>query len=228
MGPMEIGLTALPLSVVPLPNGQFAENCYLVFDPDAPETVLIDPGEEAERFLAAAAEARRRISAIWLTHAHLDHVLGVARIQEATGAPISLHPEDRELYDEVPEQAALFGLEASRPPAPQRELAHGQRLALGGTSLEVRHVPGHSPGHVCFVAPGMVFCGDVVFAGSIGRTDLPGGDYATLIAGIQRELLSLPDATVLYPGHGPATTVGRERASNPFLNAAVAGRSRPA
>jgi glyoxylase-like metal-dependent hydrolase (beta-lactamase superfamily II) len=218
----------LPLSVVPLPNGQFAENCYLVFHPDAPETILIDPGEEAERFLAAAAEARRRISGIWLTHAHLDHVLGVGRIQEATAAPIYLHPADRALYDEVPEQGALFGLRAEPQPAPQLELRHGQRLELGDVSVEVRHVPGHSPGHVCFVAPGMVFCGDVVFAGSIGRTDLPGGDFATLIAGIQRELLTLPDDTVLYPGHGPATTVGQERATNPFLRPSVAGRYRPA
>ena len=189
---------------------------------------MIDPGEEAERFLAAAAEAHRRISAIWLTHAHLDHVLGVGRIRERTGAPIYLHPADRALYDEVPEQGALFGLRAEPQPAPEHQLAHGQRLSLGEVVVEVRHVPGHSPGHVCFVAPGMVFCGDVVFAGSIGRTDLPGGDFATLIAGIQRELLSLPNDTILYPGHGPATTVGQERTTNPFLSAAAAGRDRPA
>ena len=168
-------------------------------------------------FLAAAAERGRRISAIWLTHAHLDHVLGVACVREVTGAPIYLHPGDRALYDELPQQGVLFGIPAPRPPAPQFELAHGQRLVLGSIEVEVRHVPGHSPGHVCFVAPGVVFCGDVLFAGSIGRTDLPGGDFATLIAGIRRELLSLPDATVVYPGHGPATTIGAEKANNPFL-----------
>jgi hydroxyacylglutathione hydrolase len=151
----------------------------------------------------------------------------VARVREATGAPIYLHPADRELYDSLPQQGVLFGIPAPRPPAPQFELTHGQRLSLGSTEVVVRHVPGHSPGHVCFVAPGMVFCGDVVFAGSIGRTDLPGGDFDTLIDGIRRELLTLPDATLLYPGHGPPTTVGQERVSNPFLTSAAA-RFRPA
>jgi glyoxylase-like metal-dependent hydrolase (beta-lactamase superfamily II) len=113
-----------------------------------------------------------------------------------------------------------------RPPAPDVELSHGQRLSVGGVELTVRHTPGHSPGHVCFVAPGAVLCGDVLFEGSVGRTDLPGGDFATLIGSIQRELLSLPDATRVYPGHGPATTIGRERDSNPFLRGA--DPSRPA
>jgi hydroxyacylglutathione hydrolase len=189
--------------------------------------VLVDPGEEPERFLAEAARLERRIAGIWLTHAHLDHILGVAGIHAATGAPIFLHPDDRQLYDELPQQAQWLGVRASRPPAPDGELAHGQRLSIGSVEVEVRHVPGHSPGHVCFVAPGAVLCGDVLFQGSVGRTDLPGGDFATLIASIRRELLSLPDATVVYPGHGAPTTIGRERAGNPFLRA-TAERSPPA
>jgi glyoxylase-like metal-dependent hydrolase (beta-lactamase superfamily II) len=187
----------------------------------------VDPGEEPELFLDAAGQRDRRIAAIWLTHAHLDHILGVAAIHRETGAPIYLHPADRRLYDELPQQSLLLGVPGGpRPPAPDVELSHGQRLSVGGVELTVRHTPGHSPGHVCFVAPGAVLCGDVLFEGSVGRTDLPGGDFATLIGSIQRELLSLPDATRVYPGHGPATTIGRERDSNPFLRGA--DPSRPA
>lgn len=210
-------MTTTSLQVVPIPNGSFAENCYLVFDPGHPETILVDPGEETERFLAEAARRSRRISAIWLTHAHVDHIQGVAEMQAATGAPIHLHPADRELYDGLPEQGLWLGLRLEKPPPPDHPLAHGQRLHIGTAAFEVRHVPGHSPGHVCFVGDGLVLGGDVLFEGSIGRTDLPGGDYDTLIAGIRRELLSLPDATIVHPGHGGATTIGRERATNPFL-----------
>lgn len=121
-----------------------------------------------------------------------------------------------------------MGLSLSRPPSPDFELTHGQRLQVGDVPIEVRHAPGHSPGHVCFVAPGVVLCGDVLFAGSIGRSDLPGGDPELLLASIRRELLTLPDATVVYPGHGPATSIGRERTSNPFLNPVVVARSPPA
>lgn len=135
----------------------------------------------------------------------------------ATGAPIWLHPADRALYDSLPQQALWFGLRAERPPAPAHELRHGQRLSLGGESVEVRHTPGHSPGSVSFVAPGAVFSGDALFAGSIGRTDLPGGDYETLRTSIRDQLLSLDDSTRVLSGHGPETTIGVERQSNPFL-----------
>ncbi len=215
------------LEVVPIPNGQFAENCYLLWDPSAPETVIVDPGEEPERFLAAAAARDRVISAIWLTHAHLDHIQGVGDVRAATGAPVYLHPADRELYQSLPQQGLWFGQRLPAPPAPDHWLAHGQRLPLGRVEFEVRHTPGHSPGHVCFVGPGTVLAGDVLFEGSIGRSDLPGGDFETLLASIRRELLTLPDDTVVHPGHGPATTIGRERRSNPFLIEAE-GQSRPA
>jgi len=206
------------MKIVPIPNGMFAENCYLVVDEQARECAIVDPGEEAGLILHKVQETGAQPVGIWLTHAHFDHVLGVRRIASETGAPVWLHPADRPLYDAVPEQAAWFGLAPPGPlPAPDRELSHGMRLPVGRLSFEVRHAPGHSPGSVCFVAPGVALGGDVLFAGAIGRTDLPGGDFETLIASIERELLPLPDDTILYSGHGPETTIGRERQTNPFL-----------
>jgi glyoxylase-like metal-dependent hydrolase (beta-lactamase superfamily II) len=206
------------VKIVPIPNGMFAENCYLVVDEQARECAIVDPGEEAGLILHKVKETGAKPVAIWLTHAHIDHVLGVPRVASETGAPVWLHPADRPLYDAVPEQAAWFGLAPLGPlPAPDRELSHGMRLAVGNISVEVRHAPGHSPGSVCFVAPGVALGGDVLFAGSIGRTDLPGGDFETLIASIERELLPLPDDTIVYSGHGPETTIGQERQTNPFL-----------
>ena len=205
------------MKVVPIPGGQFVENCYLVIDEDARACAVIDPGEQAGLILHALRASGATPAGIWLTHAHLDHVLGVPRLAAETGAPVFLHPADRPLYDAVPDQAAWFGLEADPLAPPDRTLAAGDRLRVGGLELEVRHAPGHSPGHVVFVAPGAVFGGDVLFQGSIGRTDLPGGDLDALRESIARELLVLPDSTIVYPGHGPATTIGAERRTNPFL-----------
>ncbi|HWC74842.1 MAG TPA: MBL fold metallo-hydrolase [Gemmatimonadales bacterium] len=206
------------MKIVPIPNGVFAENCYLVVDEEARECAIVDPGEEAGLILHKVQETAARPVAIWLTHAHIDHVLGVSRIAAETGAPIWLHPADRPLYDAVPDQAAWFGLAPPGPlPAPDKEMVPGQSLQIGTLRFEIRHAPGHSPGSVCLVGPGVAFTGDVLFAGSIGRTDLPGGDFETLIGSIERELLPLSDDTIVYSGHGPETTIGRERASNPFL-----------
>ena len=206
------------MKIVQIPNGMFAENCYLVIDEHARECAIVDPGEEAGLILHKVAESGAKPVAIWLTHAHIDHVLGVPRVAAETGALVWLHPADRPLYDAVPEQAAWFGLAPPGPlPAPDREMVHGGRLQVGALDFEVRHAPGHSPGSVCLVGPGVALGGDVLFAGSIGRTDLPGGGFDTLIASIERELLPLPDDTILYSGHGPETTIGRERRTNPFL-----------
>jgi glyoxylase-like metal-dependent hydrolase (beta-lactamase superfamily II) len=212
------------MRIVQIPNGQFVENCYLVVDEQAGECVVVDPGEEAGLILHKLAATGAKPIAIWLTHAHIDHVLGVPRVAAETGVPVWLHPADRPLYDAVPEQAAWFGLHAPALPPPDRALAHGDTVRVGDVTFGVRHTPGHSPGSVSFVGPGVVLGGDVLFAGSIGRTDLPGGDFDTLIASIERELLSLPEATIVYTGHGPETTVGHERRSNPFLT----GAARPA
>ncbi|HEU5217304.1 MAG TPA: MBL fold metallo-hydrolase [Gemmatimonadales bacterium] len=206
-----------PLEIVPIPNGLFEENCYLVGEAGAAAAVLVDPGEEPDRFLEEARRRKRTISAIWLTHAHIDHIMGVEAVQRATGAPIHLHPDDRAVYDGLVVQGQLFGFDLTPAPPPDVWLYHGQRLRVGSTDVEVRHVPGHSPGHVCFVGAGMVLGGDVLFQGSIGRTDLLGGDLPTLLRGIRSQLFTLPDDTVVYPGHGPSTTIGRERATNPFL-----------
>jgi hydroxyacylglutathione hydrolase len=208
------------IEIVALPNGQFMENCWLVADPRTGQAAMVDPGEESDLFLAEVERRRWTLGAIWLTHAHIDHILGVAAVKRATGALVYLHPDDRPLYDALPDQGTWFGMRADRPPAPDRLLAAGERLTIGGLEFVVRHTPGHSPGSVSFLGHGTIFGGDVLFNGSIGRTDLPGGDFATLMRSIQRDFLSLPDSTVIRSGHGPETTVGVERLTNPFLTGA--------
>lgn len=201
--------------------GPFQSNCYILRPEGSGPAVVIDPGEEAERILARLKG--RDVAAILLTHAHLDHIGAVASLAEATGAPVYLHPADRFLYEAAAEHGRMFGVHVEAPPTPDFELADGDELAFGGgrggdrIELAVRHTPGHSPGHVVFIGDGIAFVGDCVFAGSIGRTDLPGGDTATLLASIRRHILSLPPDTVLYPGHMGPTTVGAEARTNPFL-----------
>ncbi|HTI04460.1 MAG TPA: MBL fold metallo-hydrolase [Gemmatimonadales bacterium] len=209
------------MKIVPIPNGTFAENSYLVIDEQAGECAIVDPGEEAGLILHKVRASGTKPVAIWLTHAHIDHVIGVRTVATETGAAVWLHPADRPLYDAVPEQAAWFGLAMpGRLPAPDHDMVPGAALTVGTLRFTVRHAPGHSPGSVCLIGPGAVFTGDVLFAGSIGRTDLPGGDFDTLIASIERELLPLSDDTIVYSGHGPETTIGRERRGNPFLTGA--------
>jgi len=208
------------MKVVSIPNGRFMENCYLVADPARGECAVIDPGEEAALIGRALADLGMRPVAIWLTHAHIDHVLGVPELKRVTGAPVYLHPADRPLYDRVVQQAAAFGMRASPLPPPDREFTHGEVVRVGDLAFAVRHTPGHSPGSVSLVGADAVFVGDVLFQGSIGRCDLPGGDMDTLLHSIQRELLCLPDDTIVYSGHGSETSIGRERAANPFLTGA--------
>lgn len=208
------------MRVIAIENGQFAQNCYLLVEPGSTDAALVDPGEEPELFLARADEEGLTIRAIWLTHAHLDHISGVAAIREATGAPIYLHPDDHALYQNLPNQGRWFGLALDPPPPVDHWLEHGGTVTLGRATWTVRHAPGHSAGSVLFVRPGLVIGGDVLFQGSIGRTDLPSGDHDQLIQSIRRELLTLPDDTTVWPGHGPPTTVGVERRTNPFLQEA--------
>lgn len=204
-------------AVVTLANGAFVENCYLVADRASGDAVLIDPGEEADRFLARLRTEGWTLRAIWLTHAHLDHVAGVAGVRDAVpGVPVWLHPADRRLYDRAPDQARAFGLTLHPQPTPDHEFVEGVPARIGPFAFDVLHTPGHSPGSVCLAGHGMAFVGDVLFAGSVGRTDLPGGDAAALLASIHRKLFALPDPTVIYAGHGPATTIGEEKRTNPF------------
>ncbi len=209
------------LEVVSLPNGQLSQNCYLIADRRTRDAVIIDPGEEPGMFLAELDTRAWTLRAIWLTHAHVDHILGVGEVKRATGVPIHLHPRDRPIYDALPQFGAWLGREVEPPPPPDAELEAGERLRIGGFEFEVRFTPGHSPGSVSFVGPGMVFGGDVLFNGSVGRTDLPGGDFATLMSSIQSQFLSLPDSTVVHSGHGPDTTIGVERLTNPFITGSV-------
>ena len=204
--------------------GPIQANCVLLGDPDAGEIVVNDPGEEGERIAERVEASGLRPKMILHTHGHLDHVGATAEIYELLGGglPVGLHPDEIELYRNAPVQAQMFGLEVAAPPEPDLALNHGDNLKVGGFSLEVRHTPGHSPGGVCFVVGGagspLVIAGDVLFAGSIGRTDLPGGSFETLERSIREQLYTLPDATRVICGHGPDTTVGREREMNPYVS----------
>lgn len=201
-------------------GGGFGQNGYLALCEETGATVAIDPGAGAERMVRDLEVADGRLVAILLTHAHLDHVEGVHVLRaHAPDVPIHLHPADLALYRSLPQQAAMFGLDAVPQPEPTHELGHGQRISFGTCAFTVRHAPGHAPGHVVLVAgdESLAVVGDVVFQGSIGRTDLPGGDFKTLMKSIREQVLTLPDEAVLYPGHGPSTTVGAERVTNPFL-----------
>lgn len=210
---------AEPVTIRTFTSSVFGQNAYLLRCAETGAWVAIDPGGEAAAMGEMVEGSGASLEAILLTHAHLDHVEGVAELAERFTAPVHLHPADRPLYDAAPRQAAIFGHAIRRPPPPDAELADGQVLRFGGCALEVRHVPGHSPGHVLLYseAAGAAFVGDVVFAGSIGRTDLPGGDLQQLMRSIRERVLTLPADTELYSGHGPVTTVARERATNPFI-----------
>jgi hydroxyacylglutathione hydrolase len=208
------------LTIVPLILGPVQTNSYLVADAATGEAVVIDPAWDGQAILVEAQRRNWRIAHLWLTHAHFDHLGGVAAVADALNPPppVALHPGDYTLW-RMEGGASLFGFRIDPGPEPAIELAHGQILRLGSNTLEVRHTPGHTPGHVIFYsqADSLVFCGDVIFRGSIGRTDLPGGDFATLIGSIRTQILTLPDETRLLSGHGPETTVGEERRNNPFL-----------
>lgn len=209
------------LEIRALALGPFQANCYVVRRAGARRALLIDPGAEADRVRKALAAWGATPVALLLTHGHADHVGAVAELTADDGPPVYLHPDDRPLYERAPEQAAAFGIRVAPPPPPDVELRDGERLELAGIPLEVRHAPGHSPGGVVLVTDGHAFVGDCLFQGSIGRTDLPGGDTRTLLRSIRERILELPPKTVVWPGHGPRTTVGREASTNPFLTGAL-------
>lgn len=205
------------LTFVKLPVGPLRANAYLVCAP--PAAVVVDPGADADVILAELARRGCELEAVWLTHAHFDHVGGLAELLAAAPVPFFLHAADEPVLRSAQAFAANLGFAITEPPTGFTPLAAGDELTVSGHVAKVLHVPGHSPGHVAFHLPdaGRVVAGDVLFRGSVGRTDIPLGDHATLIASITKELLPLGDDTLVLPGHGPNTTIGAERASNPFL-----------
>jgi glyoxylase-like metal-dependent hydrolase (beta-lactamase superfamily II) len=197
--------------------GPFQENYYLVVDETTQRAVLVDPGAEGERILRAIAASGATLDAIWLTHAHIDHVGAIAAVKRVHDVPVYLHPADLPLYERAGWQAAQYGLPFDEPPAPDRELADGDILRVGDQEFTVLHTPGHAPGHCVFEGNGVLLGGDLLFAGSIGRTDLPLCDPAAMAESLAR-VAALEPALRVHPGHGPATTIGRELETNPFLN----------
>ena len=202
----------------------FMKNGFLLGCEITRQGVIIDPGDEVDDLLDAAGRHGLSIEYILLTHAHLDHVTGVARAKEAVGAPVWLHKDDLRLYDAVVQQGLAFGFRVDPQPAPDFFYEADRRLTFGDYAVRVHHTPGHCPGGVCLQVGRQgeegrqLFVGDTLFAGSIGRTDLPGGDYGVLMRSIRDVLMTFPDDYEVYSGHGPVTTIGEERRTNPFLS----------
>jgi glyoxylase-like metal-dependent hydrolase (beta-lactamase superfamily II) len=198
--------------------GMIETNCYLAGCEESGEGVIIDPADEASFIMAEVENAGLTIKYVLNTHAHFDHILANGDVVKATRAPLALHPLDLPLLRQNG-GAAFFGVEVPASPEPDIELAEGDTISFGRYTLRVLFTPGHTPGHVSFYEPSaaIIFDGDVLFAGGIGRTDLPGGDYETLVRSINEKLMTLPDETTVCSGHGPITTIGRERITNPWL-----------
>ncbi|HEY4734132.1 MAG TPA: MBL fold metallo-hydrolase [Gemmatimonadaceae bacterium] len=213
------------MNVQTITVGAFQENSYLLVDERSNRAVIVDPGGEGERLIDTIEASGATLEAIWVTHAHVDHVGAIASIKRKWDVPIYLHPLDRRLYEAASRQAEVYGLPFEEPPPPDREFADGQNVKVGEQEMSVMHAPGHAPGHVVIHGDGIALVGDCLFAGSIGRTDLPFSNPPHLAATLEK-LASLPPETVVYPGHGVETTIGEERLSNPFLNgtARIVGR----
>jgi glyoxylase-like metal-dependent hydrolase (beta-lactamase superfamily II) len=197
--------------------GPIMANCFIVGCPETREAVVIDPGDEADRILFELAESRLKVVHIVNTHGHFDHVGANRRMKRATAAPLSIHALDAPMLQHLARSAAAWGMSAEDSPAPDNLVAEGDRLAFGHRAMTVLHTPGHTPGGISLLVDGHLFVGDTLFAGSVGRTDFPGGDFDTLRASIQKKLFTLPDDVRVHTGHGPDTFIGEEKRSNPFV-----------
>jgi hydroxyacylglutathione hydrolase len=207
----------MPLTHRSLNIGPFDNNVYIIVCAATRETAVVDVAFEPETVVEAVREAGLRVRYLLNTHAHYDHAAGMRHMQDAVGGDYYLHPADRPLLDALTQQGSMFGLPPARGPDVVHDLVDRMTLPLGDESLEVIHTPGHSPGGVCFLWSEMLWAGDTLFAGSIGRTDLPGGSLKTLETSIRSRLFTLGDDVHVFPGHGPVTTIGRERLHNPFV-----------
>jgi hydroxyacylglutathione hydrolase len=201
------------------PLGPLQCNCTILGDEEAHEAIVIDPGDEIGQIHRRLTELGLTVKQILITHGHIDHVGGALKLKRLTGAPIFMNGNDLEQLKMMDKQAAWLGVATPETAAPDENLADGMTVGLEGQQAQVLHTPGHTQGSVClhFAPMKLLVAGDTLFAGSIGRTDLPGGDYGQIIDSIHSKLLALPEETRVIPGHGPATTIGRERESNPFL-----------
>jgi glyoxylase-like metal-dependent hydrolase (beta-lactamase superfamily II) len=199
--------------------GPFQENCYVIGDESTGEGALVDPGDEAARIALAVEQTGLEVGRIIVTHAHIDHVGAVAALVDEYSCPVLMHAEAEPMLGQLPTQALMMGLRFGKVPAVERHIEDDEVLEVGGLRLRALYTPGHAPGHLAFYleSEGLVLSGDALFAGSVGRTDLFGGDMELLLRSINERLLALPDETRVYPGHGPQTTVGDERRYNPFL-----------
>lgn len=195
----------------------FFKNGYLISFEPSTEAVLIDPGDEVDLLLEIVDRKKFKVTHILLTHAHIDHLFGVTKAKNTTGAMIYLHPDDLKLYANAKNHARAWGFEIEDPPKVDAYLADGQIIKIADYEIKVIHTPGHTQGSVCFILENNLFCGDTIFAGSVGRTDLPGGDFNKMIASINNKLLVLDEEIIVYSGHGPASTIGYEKLNNPFL-----------
>jgi glyoxylase-like metal-dependent hydrolase (beta-lactamase superfamily II) len=207
----------MTVEITEIVTGAFVENAYLVHDTATGDAVIVDPGDNPGRIVRTVEQAGAKPKAVLLTHAHIDHAGAAAEIQEHFDVPLYCHAADEAMLDRLGAQARMFGIGGVRKPRVDHHVEDGQILAFGSLELKVLHTPGHTPGGVCYLVGDRLLAGDTLFAGSIGRTDLPGGSYEQIIDSIRDKILGLDDSVRVYTGHGPETTVGRERRTNPFL-----------
>lgn len=209
------------IEIETLTVGPFQSNCYIVSCSDTKAAVVVDAGNEAQRILSTVERLGVKVIAVINTHAHLDHVSALAEVSEALGVPVLMHALEMPIYEVISAQASMFGLPKPRTVPIDRFVEDGEEVIIGNVKGEYLLTPGHSPGSICIrfrdETPERLMAGDVLFQGSIGRTDLPGGDYDTIIHTLRTRFVPLPDDLIVYPGHGPETTIGEEKRTNPFL-----------